>query len=246
MKVALAQMDIALGEKRENLKKVEELLGSTQAELVLFPELFTTGFDFDNRRELAESIPGDTTEFLAGFSNARVIAGSILEVENGRYYNTFVALGEGRLLAKYRKIHLFDREKEYFHSGGKAKTFQFTGTSFFPAICYDIRFPELFRGYASQVGAILLSAEFPSPRREHFRALNIARAIENQCFVLACNRTGSDDMSSYSGKSLVVSPWGKVVAEAGEGEELIQADIDFSQVEKVRRSFPVLGDIRLL
>jgi len=245
-RVALAQMKVEPGAKESNLEKARTMLEDTGAEIVIFPELFSTGFDFDNHKNLAESVPGETTDFLREFSANRLVAGSLLEEERGSYHNTFVALGNGKFLPTYRKVHLFDLEKEYFAPGSRAVSFDYLGNRFAPAICYDLRFPELFRAQVKKgAEVILVSAEFPEPREEHFRALCVARAIENQCFVLACNSVGGDQRASYSGNSMVVSPWGEVIAEGGGSEEVVEAEIDLNQVKEVRENFPVLGDIKL-
>ncbi|NOZ58637.1 MAG: carbon-nitrogen family hydrolase, partial [Euryarchaeota archaeon] len=197
MRVAVAQLDIALGDKEANLAKVASVLSRTEAELVLFPELFTTGFDFPRLKELAEPLDGETVRRLCELAGERIVAGTLLESSGGRVYNTFLLLSGSGIIAAYRKIHLFGEEKRHFAPGDKPVVANVRGTTFGLATCYDLRFPELFRRL-TLLGAevFLLSAEFPAQRQEHFDILIRARAIENQCFVLACNRVGRDEHNS--------------------------------------------------
>jgi predicted amidohydrolase len=245
MRVAVAQLDIALGDKEANLTKVEEALSRTRAELVLFPELFTTGFDFPRLKKLAEPLNGETVHKLCELAGKRLIAGTLLENDGGKLYNTFVLLSGSGVIATYRKLHLFGEEKRYFTSGEKAVVARARDTTFGLATCYDVRFPELFRRLTLLGSEVfLLSAEFPAPRQEHFDVLVRARAIENQCFMLACNRVGKDEHNSYAGGSAVISPWGDVLARAGSDEALLEVELSIAEVARVRSSFPVLEDAR--
>ncbi|WP_457556212.1 carbon-nitrogen family hydrolase [Candidatus Pyrohabitans sp.] len=245
LSVAVAQLDIALGDKEANLAKVEATLRRTRAELVLFPELFTTGFDFPKLRELAEPLSGGTVRTLCELAGERLIAGTLLESNAGRLYNTFVLLSGGGIIAAYRKLHLFGEEKRYFSSGREAVVAEVMGTVFGLSTCYDLRFPELFRRLALMGSEmLLLSSEFPAQRQEHFDVLVRARAIENQCFMLACNRVGRDEHNTYAGGSAIISPWGEILARAGDEEVLLEAEIDPGDVHRVRRGLPVLEDIR--
>lgn len=245
MRVAVAQLDVALGDKEANLEKVEGVLSRTRAELVLFPELFTTGFDFPNLEKLAEPLNGETMQKLRRMAGNRVIAGTILESAHGKLYNTFVLLDKHGIIAKYRKIHLFGEEKRYFTAGSESCVVHSGNAALGLATCYDLRFPELFRQLVLRGSEVfMLSAEFPAPRQEHFDVLVKARAIENQCFMLACNRVGRDKHNSYAGGSAVISPWGEVLARAGEEEAVLEVDIAVEDVGMLRHRFPVLKDMR--
>ncbi len=245
MRVAVAQMDIALGDKEANLAKVEATLRRTRAELVLFPELFTTGFDFPRLKELAEPLSGETVRTLCELAGKRILAGTLLESSDGRLYNTFVLLSGGGIIAAYRKLHLFGEEKRHFAPGDEPVVANVRGNTFGLATCYDLRFPELFRRLTLLGSEVfLLSSEFPAQRQEHFDILIRARAIENQCFVLACNRVGRDEHNIYAGGSAIISPWGEVLARAGGEEALLEAEIDLEEVRRVRQGLPVLEDIR--
>ena len=245
LSVAVAQLDIALGDKEANLAKVEATLRRTRAELVLFPELFTTGFDFPKLKELAEPLSGETVRTLCELAGKRILAGTLLESSDGRLYNTFVLLSGGGIIAAYRKLHLFGEEKRYFTPGDEPVVANVRGNTLGLATCYDLRFPELFRRLALMGSEmLLLSSEFPAQRQEHFDVLVRARAIENQCFMLACNRVGRDEHNTYAGGSAIISPWGEILARAGGEEALLEAEIDPGDVYRVRRRLPVLEDIR--
>jgi predicted amidohydrolase len=182
---------------------------------------------------------------LCELAGERIVAGTLLESSGGRLYNTFVLLSGSGVIASYRKIHLFGEEKHHFAPGREPVVARVRGTTFGLATCYDLRFPELFRRLVLLGGEVfLLSAEFPAQRQEHFDVLIRARAIENQCFVLACNRVGRDEHNSYAGGSAIISPWGEVISEAREKEALLEAEIDVGEVARVRQGLPVLEDMR--
>jgi len=262
MQIEIAQLDLKLGEKEENLKKVIGIIKKSDSNLILFPELFTSGFDFPNLEKLAEGLDGKTVKAIQEGSRDKLIAGSIVErnIENpkilnksrfqwesslgDRIYNTFLLINKEGIIAKYRKIHLFRKEKEFFSAGEKAVVADTALGRIALATCYDLRFPELFRKFID-AELVLVCANFPRPRDEHWLTLLRARAIENQFFVCACNRVGSDRENEYFGKSMVMDPWGKVIASAGEGEEIVSCEINLNDIEKIRKEFPVLEDIRL-
>ena len=147
----------------------------------------------------------------------------------------------------YSKLHLFKLMDEHLYlAAGKEKgLFSLDDHKFAGLICYDIRFPEWVRAHALHgVEAMFIVAEWPIQRLEHWRALLIARAIENQCFVIACNRAGSDPNNKFAGHSMVIGPWGDVIAEGGEGEEILLAEIDLDEVKEARGKIPIFADRR--
>ncbi len=246
MKITIAQTDIVLGEKERNLDNAEKIVKDAAPDLILFPELFTTGFDFDNLVELSEQIPGKTTDALSRVCGDSIVAGSIVE-GNGKTYNTFFLLDSTGILGTYRKIHLFREENKHFTPGEDTVVIDTKFGKIGLATCYDLRFPELFRELAKKGAEIVLvAAEFPEPRDEHWRVLLRARAIENQIFVIATNRVGKDNRQGYFGNSLVVDPWGKVLLEGGSSHEILSCEADLSQVSKIRKEFPVLDDSKIL
>lgn len=155
----------------------------------------------------------------------------------------------GRMMGIYRKLHLFGlmKEDQYLAPGSAGLTVDLPWGRFGFAICYDLRFPEIFRRYATEEGAnvIIIPAEWPLERIEHWRALLIARAIENQCYIIATNAAGKTEDTLFGGHSMVIDPWGKVVVEAGESPQLLTVDIDLQLVQEVRARIPVFKDMRV-
>ncbi|HDH40791.1 MAG TPA: carbon-nitrogen family hydrolase [Candidatus Altiarchaeales archaeon] len=246
MLVELAQIDIELGNKEANLDKAIGIIEESTADLILFPELFTTGFDFNNLADLAEPLNGRTVERISDICGKRIVAGSIVEDSNRWLYNTFVLIDSTGVIGKYRKIHLFDREKHYLSAGDDISVI---GTEFGRialATCYDLRFPELFRKFMeNNADIVLICANFPTLRKKHWEPLIKARAIENQFFVIACNRVGRDTVNEYFGRSIAVDPWGEVLTLGDEGEEILRCRIDWKMVREIRKGFPVLRDIQI-
>ena len=256
--ISLAQMDCRLGEPAANFAVAAEMVAEAArrgSDLVLLPELWSTAYALDRAAELAAPLaqgPGDGGwfgQFAALAAEHRLwLAGSLLEVRGGRFYNCLAVYGpDGALRGAYRKIHLFRlmAEEQYLAPG------EVTGVVDLPwgraglTICYDLRFPELFRRYALD-GArlILIPAEWPHPRREHWRTLLRARAIENQCFVAACNRVGATGSNTFFGASAVVDPWGETLVEGGEAAMLLTVSLDLALVDTVRQRIPVFADRR--
>ena len=252
--LALAQTAIVLGDKAANLARGRALAAQAaarSADLLIFPELWTTGYDLARAADLAEPIPaGPTARALAAWADdfGLWITGSMLEQTPEGVYNAAALFGPGgQVLGPYRKIHRFGpmAEDRWLQAGCTPGLFVPPWGQTGVAICYDLRFPELFRRYAlAGAQLILLPSEWPHPRLHHWRALVQARAIENQCFVAAVNRVGSDAANAFCGHSMVVGPWGEIVAEAGEAPALLIADIDLTQVTHARQRIPILADRR--
>jgi predicted amidohydrolase len=251
--ISLAQMNIALGQPRVNLAKVQELTAEARrrgSNVVLFPELWSTGYDLENAEQYATSLHEGLFAELAALAreNAIHICGSLLSVQDGRYHNTAPLFSPaGKRLGHYSKIHLFRlmEEDRYLTAGQVAPVFNLPWGKSAIAICYDLRFPELFRRYAlAGTSIIFLPAEWPSPRLEHWRTLLQARAIENQMFIAACNRVGESKGEKFFGHSAIYDPWGRLVIEAGDSEVLLTASVNMALVEEVRQAIPVLADRR--
>jgi predicted amidohydrolase len=172
--------------------------------------------------------------------------GSVLAAETGNIFNRAQVIdAAGRYVSSYDKVHLFRlmEEDKYLAPGTSASLFELGAMTCASVICYDIRFCELPRKLAVQGAELLfVSAEWPSPRVEHWRTLLRARAIENQLFVAACNRGGVTDGEVFAGNSMLVAPDGTVLAEAGTGEEIIWADFEPELVRQVRKQIPVFED----
>jgi predicted amidohydrolase len=225
------------------------------ADLVVLPELWTTGaFAYEGFAKEAEPLEGPTCEVMAkAASDAGVWlhAGSIPERDpEGPLYNTSLVFSpSGELAAAYRKIHRFGFDKGeavLMGAGTELVTVRLPGTTLGLATCYDLRFPELFRGLVD-AGAetFVVPAGWPERRRSHWTLLAQARAVENQAYVLACGTGGTHAGVPQAGHSIVVDPWGEVLAEAGPGEEVLTVDIDPAKVAATREQFPALKD-RLL
>ncbi|MCC5032458.1 carbon-nitrogen family hydrolase [Streptomyces sp. WAC 00631] len=254
MRASLLQIAVNSGEtvaaRRERVASlVREQAGS---DLVVLPELWPTGaFAYELFEEYAETLDGPTvTAMAAAAAEASVWlhAGSVVErAPDGTLYNTSVVLGpDGGLRASYRKIHRFgfDKGEAALMGGGEEiATIRLPETVAGLATCYDLRFPEQFR-QLTDAGAELLviPAGWPARRREHWTLLARARAVENQAYVLACCSAGTHGGVEQAGHSRIIDPWGEVIAEAGEDEQILTADLDLSRVAKTRADFPVLRD----
>ena len=252
--LSLVQMDIRLGEPDANLERGHEFVRESAArgaDLVIFPELWTTGYDLARATELADPAPdGRAQRAIKGWAMAYKvwITGSFLLREREGVSNAGFLFGpEGEMLGPYAKIHRFGLmdEDKWLNAGEKPGLFDLPWGKTGLAICYDLRFPELFRGYAlAGARLILLPSEWPHPRLAHWRTLIRARAIENQCFFAAVNRVGRDRDNHFCGHSALIDPWGETVVEAGQSEILLTATVDLAQADEVRQRIPVLSDRR--
>ncbi|MFH8446610.1 carbon-nitrogen family hydrolase [Streptomyces sp. NPDC018026] len=222
------------------------------ADLVVLPELWTTGaFAFEEFDAAAEPLRGPTYEAMAkAASDAGVWlhAGSVPERgPDGRLYNTSLVFSPaGDLTASYRKIHRFGFDKGeavLMGAGREPVTVRLPDTTLGVATCYDLRFPELFRSLVDAGAEILVvPAGWPERRRAHWTLLAQARAVENQAFVLACGTAGTHAGVPQAGHSIVVDPWGEVLAEAGPDEEVLTVEFDPERVARTREQFPALKD----
>ena len=254
LKVAAIQMDIMPGDKEKNLKRAEEKIKEAVekgANIICLPELFTTGFVLKEIHLLAEEEEGKTTGTLCKIAkeeNITIIAGSIAVKRGEDIFNTcYVINNKGKISGSYDKCHLFPLmgEDRYFKEGDRASVVHLPLFSIGLMICYDIRFPELARLLALNGANILfIPAEFPNPRCNHWRLLLMARAIENQSYVIGVNRVGKDKMGSYFGHSMVISPWGEIIGEGSEEEEIIYCELNMEKVNKVREKIPSLHNRR--
>ncbi len=254
--IAMLQMDIAVGDPDANYAKLAGMLEQAMAapdkpDVILCPEMWNTGYALDRIDRLADENAARTKAFVSGFCrkhHVNVIAGSIAEKTGGAVRNTvYVFDREGNVTADYSKIHLFrlmDEEK-YLTSGSRVGDAVIDGVPAGVMICYDIRFPELARKLALNGAKILfVPAEWPHPRLHHWRTLLMSRAIENQMFVAACNRVGTSGTTEFFGHSMLIDPWGEVIVEGGEREQLLTASVDLATVDQVRRTIPVFKDRR--
>ncbi|MFS8200268.1 carbon-nitrogen family hydrolase [Streptomyces sp. CWNU-52B] len=254
MRASLLQIAVDEGESVDVRRQRVASLVRRQAgsDLVILPELWTTGaFAFESFDAEAEPLEGPTYEVMAkAASDAGVWlhAGSIPErVDSGALYNTSLVFSpSGELAATYRKIHRFGFDKGeavLMGAGSELATVELPQTTLGLATCYDLRFPELFRGLVD-AGAetVVVPAGWPERRRSHWTLLARARAVEDQVFVLACGTAGGHAGVPQAGHSIVVDPWGEVLAEAGSAEEVLHVEFDPGKVGVTRGQFPVLRD----
>ncbi|CAG9620548.1 Omega-amidase YafV [Sutcliffiella rhizosphaerae] len=253
-KIACIQFDIAFGNPEANIDKVYKLLkvaGEEKPDIIVLPELWSTGYDLERLNKIADSGGFVTTKLLKSAAKelgVHIVGGSIAKKTNKGIYNTMLTVNnDGEVVGEYSKLHLFRLmdEHHYLQPGKTDGMFQLDGEHCAGFICYDIRFPEWIRAHTTKdAKAIFVVAEWPLARVEHWRTLLIARAIENQCFVIACNRSGADPNNAFAGHSMIINPWGEVLAEAGVGEEIITATVDLAKVDEVRKKIPIFEDRR--
>jgi len=257
VRICLIQVDVDLAEPlRDRVARVAGLVRAERgADLVLLPELWPQGgFAYDRWAAEAEPLDGPTAATMAATARelgGHLHAGSLLERgADGGLYNCSMLFGpDGTLLRTYRKIHLFgfgEGEAKLLTAGTEIVTCPTRHGTFGLATCYDLRFSEQFRLLLDAGTEILLMpAAWPDRRVEHWRLLARARAVESQMYVLACNTVGEQNGVRLGGRSMIVDPWGTVLAEAGETAEILTADIEPDLVAKTREEFPVLRDRRL-
>jgi len=253
-RISIIQMDVRLGDLKSNLKlglKRIEKATDKGSDFVVLPELWPTSFAYKSISSYPSNYHEEIltlVQNLAYKGKICIIAGTICEFEGGKFYNTCYVVGSsGDILGKYRKIHLFKQLKEdqFFTPGNSPKVIQTKFGKIGLAVCYDLRFPEIFRALAVNGAEIIfVPAEFPAPRVGHWLTLLRARAIENQCFVVGANRVGKIGDLEYFGRSVIFDPYGNTIDEGGSKEEIITADIELDEILKVRQMLPTLSERR--
>jgi predicted amidohydrolase len=262
LKIAVVQND-AGGDVEGNLKRIEKLIsGSKTADIIALPEVFALRGSDDDYRVHAQSLQGYIVQWLKQLAiahHAWVLAGSIIEKSGSKFFNTCLLLDRrGRIAAKYRKIHLFEahlgggksvRESDIYSAGNRPVMADIEGWRCGLSICYDLRFPELFRYYSSKgVHLFFVPANFTQKTgKDHWEVLLRARAIENQAFVIAPDQCGANPktgIASY-GNSMIVGPWGEVLARAGNKECVLTVTLDPQDLRRTRGRIPALQHRRL-
>jgi predicted amidohydrolase len=249
------QLDIVWEDKAVNFRKAEALLDRAQPlrdSLVLLPEMFATGFSMNVEAIAEDPDDGPTVQFLskqAAKFGVYLIGGFVTRGDDdGMGRNVLAVFGpDGKRIADYTKIHPFSvgSESQHYVGGESVCTFAWNGATVSPFICYDLRFPEVFRaGMRGGAEILTVIANWPKPRVEHWVTLLRARAIENQAYVAGINRCGNDPKLEYTGRSIIVDPHGAILADAGSEETVISAAIDLSALREYRRWFHVLQDVR--
>ncbi|MBI9099818.1 MAG: hypothetical protein JEY91_15165, partial [Spirochaetaceae bacterium] len=218
-------------------------------DMAVFPEMFSTGFSMNNAA-IAEKTNGfllDRLKKIGGNRGIAIIAGMAEKVENSYENRAYVINSDGEVLGHYTKNYSFSYsgEDKKYRSGDNQLIFDLNEVSSSVFICYDLRFPELFRKVSPLVSVMYIIANWPEERIEHWNTLVKARAIENQCFVVAVNRTGIDGYGlEYNGQSKVIDPLGKEISPFYKNDELIMVEIDERETAFVRERFPFLKDMR--
>lgn len=248
MKISLVQPDTVWENRKENLRRLEVLIIPlfNKTDIVVLPEMFNSGFSM-NPDIISES-PGKET--FSWMKNIAVrgnlgLCGSYAIRENDRYFNRFVFVSPGNEVWHYDKRHLFGMagENNFFTPGRARLEFSFREVSISPFICYDLRFPVWNRS-KNKSDLIIYSANWPSARKAVWDTLTRARALENQCYVAAVNRTGTDGNGVlYCGDSRIINPFGEIISSAGpEGECSVTGEISLQDLSRFRKKFPVLDD----
>ena len=250
IKIACLQMPIVWGKEEFNIQYVLNAFDGLQTEnpdLICLPELFTTGFDYGYLKKRSPRITWDILDKLSAKAKERhvyILAGTLPETAGDRIYNTlFILDPHGERAGFYRKMHLIPLmdEDAYFCAGKAPLIFQTPWGKIGVAVCYDLRFSDLFRSLALNGAEIVfVAAQFPAARIDHWDILLKARAIENQVFMVGLNRVGRDPSNEYPGHSCIVDPMGHIRSWGGEAEGWMEGSIDLAEVEKVRRELPAL------
>lgn len=255
MKVAAIQTDISWEDPQQNFQRLAPRIAAaaaTGAALVVLPEMFACGFSMNTAR-IHEPAEGPTPRFLHQMAREHQvwICGSYPETKattatGGRPHNTLLLAGPGGEAHRYHKIHPFSlaREHEHYSAGTDYLTVSLHGLRVTFFICYDLRFADEFWATANQTDAYVVVANWPERRREHWRTLLRARAIENQAYVIGVNRVGAGDGLDYGGDSAIIDPLGEALVEARKDPTILLADLDPARVAEIREKLPFLRDRR--
>ncbi len=258
--VKIIQLAVNDNETRaERFSRVESYLDRIYAEqsqpvMVMLPEIWGTGFfNFDRYDLECEPQQGETYSRLAPWAEkigCYILAGSIVESEGSDLFNTALLINpSGSLAGSYRKIHLFgyqSKESNMLTAGSDIYVLKTKYGTWGISICYDLRFPELYRKMVDEgVDVIFVVSAWPLARLEQWELFNRVRALENLSYLVSCNCAGDLKSYTFGGNSMVVDPWGEIIARAGEEEELLSAEIDPNRVTEIRVDFPALNDRRV-
>jgi omega-amidase len=250
VRICSAQISSIWEDPQKTLEKAEVFIrhaAVSGADLIGFPEQFATGWDPRSDKNVQETDGFIITSLREmAKENAIAILGSLREHHDPLPKNTAVAIGsDGRILGTYAKMHLFSHGEEHggFAPGTELGLFTIGSLRCGIAICYDLRFPDLFRIYAQQgVQAVFVPAAWPRARVRHWEIFIQARALENQMYVTGINTTGLTPVDSYAGASMTADPHGSIVCRANEAEQLLFCDLDPSVVVEAQKSLPVAKD----
>jgi predicted amidohydrolase len=250
VRIALLQTDIAWEDVPENHRRAAKMLSEASAggaRLAILPEMFCTGFSMKADR-IAQPPGGPSETFLRGQAAALDlwIIASLPEAGEPAPRNMALVVSPGGSVTRYAKIHPFSYsgENNHYAAGDRVVTVAIDGVRVTPFVCYDLRFPEPFRLAAADTDLFAVVANWPDERREHWRTLLRARAIENQAYVAGVNRVGDGGRLHYAGDSAVISPLGETLAEGADKKMVLSADVEPATVQRLRSRFPALNDRR--
>lgn len=246
--ISCIQANLIWENKEQNLANFEDKIQQLpiETQLVILPEMFTTGFSMIPEK-FSETENGSSMAWLKKQANTsnKVIIGSIIIKENGKYYNRLIATFPNGNQLNYNKRHLFRMADEHNHyaAGNSKLIFNIDKWSIFPLICYDLRFPVWSRN-RNDYNVLIYIANWPESRNFAWKSLLVARAIENQAFVIGVNRVGTDGNGiNHSGDSMVINPYGKVIAQAKPSmEQILNAELIFEDIDIIRKKFPAYLD----
>lgn len=245
LKITIVQPDIVWEDINANLEKYDTLLKDAEpTELIVLPEMFTTGFSM-HPGELKEPMDGIAVQWMKNLAHEKnaAVLGSLIIEHRGKIYNRAVWMHPDGTPEIYDKHHLYTmgQETEHYSAGNSKTIVEYKGWKFCPLICYDLRFPVWARN-TEDYDVLLYMANWPSPRHHVWKNLLISRAIENQCYCVGVNRVGSDGAGlRYLGDSAMVSPKG-FADFMGDTESVRNFEISYDELQKFRRIFPLLND----
>ncbi len=249
IKAAAIQFNVKQGDVDANLAYIREALARVAADgvnLAVLPEMWSSGFSYNNLNELALRTQGIVDELLELSKSLKlVIIGSMPEPNGDKVFNAQYLIDNGVLAGVYRKMHLFSLlgEERAFSGGDSWLCAETSLGKIGVIICYDLRFPELSRRLAIEGAQVIcVSAQWPKPRQEHWRTLLRARAMENQLFIVACNACGIIGKLDFFGMSMIIDAKGELLAEAGECEGEIVASLDMQAMADWRLQIPCFKD----
>lgn len=256
MRITAIQMNMKFGDVEYNYSHAQDLVRKAAAtekpDVIVLPETWNTGFfPKENLQALCDSDGAKTREIMGALARelkVNIVAGSVSNLKNDNPYNTSLIFDRsGKLIAEYDKVHLFTYmgEHDFYSWGDHLSVFELDSVKCGVIICYDIRFPELTRSLTLKgIEVLFAPAQWPDVRINHLNTLSEARAIENQMYLALCNSCGKAGETQYGGNSAMIDPWGRVLAKAAEGEEIISADMDLTVIKEIRSTINVFRDRR--
>jgi predicted amidohydrolase len=242
MRITTIQYDIVWEDKETNLKNLTSKINTIQSDVIVLPEMFTTGFTM-TPKPLAESMTDKTIQWMKEIALTKdlAICGSIIIREEDKYFNRFIWVNPDGTIYHYDKRHLFLNEDQNYTPGNKKLIIEYRGWKICPLICYDLRFPVWSRN-SEDYDILIYVANWPDKRKLAWRSLLVARAIENQCYVIGVNRVGEGGRLFYSGGTSVINALGEVQYTNSHIEEVFTATLSKYDLDKIRTQLPFLED----